>query len=172
MGNLASPVSHLQVWIVVPGSYILHQFKMALSCWLLLTHPLSHHLDSPFRSRDWVSALCPWLIGFLWGCKSCCLVSCLPVASCGPSSRGSFYLFRCFQGARLRVPLFQVLQTHLHLQPRRSLFILLGALPCIMLLWGQFLQAIASNLLIYNNLNGLINPKPISLKPKLLSLFL
>lgn len=48
--------------------------------------------------------------------------------------------------------------------PGDSLSSLLGALPCIMLLWGQFLQALASILLVYDNLNDLINPKLVSLK--------
>ena len=149
-----------------------HEIREGFELLVITRHPLSHHLNWPFRYRDWVPVLHAWVTGFLWGPESSGLGSSLLLASCGQSSLGSCSLLRCFQGARLRSPCSGSYKPSFTCNPRESLSSLPGALPCIMLLPGQSLQALASSLLIYSNPDGFINPKPIALQPKLLSLFL
>lgn len=96
----------------------------------------------------------------LWGCESCSLESYLLVVTWGQSSLGCSFLW-CCQGARPGSPGYRSYKLIFIYNPGESLSSLPGALACIMLLWGWFI------LLVYSNLNGLLNTNPLSLQPKL-----
>lgn len=98
----------------------------------------------------------------LWGCESCSLMSSLLVASCGWSSLGSCSLLRCYQETSLRSPCSTSYKLIFICNPGESLSSLLGVLPCIMLLWGWFPQALASTLLFCSGLDGLKSQTPIT----------
>ena len=154
---------HLQTWIVIPGSYILpwdwKGLRVAGYCWdtwcpIICTNPscpvpecLIFILDlkKPFV-RLWI--LQPRVLS--------------PGCNVGPIFSGLCSFLWCCQGARPGSPGCRSYKLIFIYNPGESLSSLPGALACIMLLWGWFI------LLVYSNLNGLLNPNPLSLQPKLL----
>lgn len=161
MGNLTSFIFHLQIWIVLPVSYIFPWDWKGLwdagYCWdtccaIICTIPsgpgpecLIFLLDSqkPFV-RLWI--LQPRVLS-----PSCIM---------GPVFSRVVFPPQVLPRSKVWVPLLY--KPIFIYNPGESLSSLPGALPCIMLLWGWFI------LLFYSNLNGLLNPKPLSLQPKLL----